>query len=343
MHLRAKLMFKLNMAAWFQKQWQGFTFWHILLIPLSWLFGAITYVRKTLYKNGWLKSYRLNVPVVVVGNINIGGTGKTPLVIWLVEQLQLAGYKPGVISRGYGGNVDGTVQVLPTSDPFAVGDEAVLIATRVSCPVFVGASRVEAGRALLKAYPECNVVVSDDGLQHYRMQRDVEIVVYDSTKGFGNGALLPAGPLRESIARLNTVDAVVCNGKNEPDTQADFNSVEMQLASADFYNLADNQIKCNASAFSDKKVLAIAGIGNPERFFGQLRCLGLDFESRTYADHHAFQARDFEQIEADIVLMTEKDAVKCRTFAKPDYWVLPVSAVIKNGLMQIVLNKLEGK
>lgn len=336
-------MLKLNMADWFRRQWQGFTFWHILLIPLSWVFGAITSLRKTLYKSGWLKSYRLSVPVVVVGNINIGGTGKTPLVIWLVEQLKLAGYKPGVISRGYGGTVNGAVQVQSASDPFIVGDEAVLIASRVDCPVFVSPNRVEAGLALLAAYPECNVVVSDDGLQHCRMQRDVEIVVYDSTKGFGNGALLPAGPLRESTARLKTVDAVVSNGKNEPATQADFNFVEMQLESADFYNLIDNQIKCKASAFLNKKVLAIAGIGNPERFFSQLRHLGLAFESRAYVDHHAFQAGDFEQIEADIVVMTEKDAVKCRAFAKPNYWVLPVSAVIENGLMQIVLNKLNSK
>lgn len=331
------------MANWFQKQWAGFTFWHVLLIPLSWVFGVITYLRRYLYKNHCLKSYRLSVPVVVVGNINIGGTGKTPLVIWLAEQLKLAGYKPGIISRGYGGDAQTVTQVLPASNPSIVGDEAVLIAIRTSCPVFVSPNRVEAGQVLLKAYPECNVIISDDGLQHYRMQRDVEIVVYDGVKGFGNGALLPAGPLRESKARLKTADAVVSNGKDDNNKQNNLNSIEMQLEPADFYNLIDNQAKCNVLGFSQQKVLAIAGIGNPERFFEQLRRLGLEFESLAYADHYAFQAKDFENIDADIVVMTEKDAVKCRVFAQSNFWVLPVSAVIKNGLMPVMLNKLNSK
>lgn len=334
---------RLCVADWFQQQWAGFTFWHIVLIPLSWIFGVITSLRKYLYKNHWLKSYRLSVPVVVVGNINVGGTGKTPLVIWLAEQLKLAGYKPGIISRGYGGGAQAVTQVLPSSNPAVAGDEAVLIATRTVCPVFVSPNRVEAGQALLKTFPECNVIISDDGLQHYRMQRDVEIVVYDSVKGFGNGALLPAGPLRESKARLKTVDAIVSNGKDGRSEQNDFNPIEMRLEPAEFYNLSNNQAKCSVEAFLPHKVLALAGIGNPERFFEQLRHLGLEFESRAYADHHAFQAEDFEHIGADIVVMTEKDAVKCRAFARSNFWVLPVSAVIKNGLMPIVLNKLNSK
>ena len=328
------------MANWFQKQWAAFTFWHIILIPLSWLFGIIVFLRKYLYQHGWLKSYRLNVPVIVVGNINVGGTGKTPLVIWLAEQMKLAGYKPGIISRGYGGSAQQVIEVLPDSNPIEAGDEAVLIAARTNCPVFVSADRVSAGQDLLKTYPECNIIISDDGLQHYRMQRDVEIVVYDSVKGFGNGALLPAGPLRESKARLEAVDAVVSNGADSRESLKCFNPVVMQLVATDFYMLDDVQKKSSARAFAQQKVFAVAGIGNPQRFFDQLSDLGLQFQSRAYADHYIFQAKDFEHINADVVLMTEKDAVKCRAFAEPNFWVLPVSAVVNDGLMPVVLNKL---
>jgi len=329
------------MADWLQQQWIAFTLWHILLMPLSWLFGVVAAFRKWLYKINWLKSTRLSVPVVVVGNINVGGTGKTPLVIWLAEQLQLAGYRPGIISRGYGGSAQQAAEVMASSSPFEVGDEPVLIAMRTSCPVFVSASRVEAGLALLAAYPECNVIISDDGLQHYQLQRNVEIIVYDSVKGFGNGALLPAGPLRESKNRLKTVDAVVSNGSVVNDElMLAVKPIEMQLESTYFYNVLDDSIKSDAQAFIGKKMLAIAGIGNPLRFFNQLRCMGLDFKSQSYSDHYAFTAEDFRGIEAEVVVMTEKDAVKCRSIAGANFWVLPVSATIKSDLLKIVLNKL---
>ncbi|MBC7697299.1 MAG: tetraacyldisaccharide 4'-kinase [Bacteroidia bacterium] len=332
------------MANWLQKQWVAYSLWYLLLIPLSWLFGGITFLRKLLYKIAFLKSVRLPVPVIVVGNINVGGTGKTPLVIWLAEQLQLAGYTPGVISRGYGGNSKEVQAVFANSNPAQVGDEPVLIAKRIRCPVFIGANRIEAAEALLLRHPECNVIISDDGLQHYRLQRDVEIVVFDGVKGFGNGALLPAGPLRESKVRLKTVDAIVSNGEvtnSHAGLKADnLKVIQMNLQSGRFYNLLDNQQQSDASAFSNQKVLAIAGIGNPERFFQQLRKLGLSFDAHSYADHHAFQWQDFESVAADIVLMTEKDAVKCQAFAQSNFWVLPVHAVINNDLIAIVLNKL---
>jgi tetraacyldisaccharide 4'-kinase len=307
---------------------------------LSWLFGIIVFLRKYLYQHGWLKSCQLNVPVIVVGNINIGGTGKTPLVIWLAEQMKLAGYKPGIISRGYGGSAQKITEVLPDSDAMVTGDEAVLIAARANCPVFVSADRVSAGQRLLETYPECNVIISDDGLQHYRMQRDVEIVVYDSVKGFGNGSLLPAGPLRESKARLKTVDAIVSNGADDRESFKCFNPIIMQLVATDFYNLVDAQKKSSAQAFAHQRILAVAGIGNPQRFFDQLSDMDLQFESRAYTDHYMFQAKDFHHINADVVLMTEKDAVKCRAFAQPNFWVLPVSALMNDGLMSVVLNKL---
>ena len=332
------------MANWLQKQWLSFTLWHVFLMPLSWLFGLISFVRKSLYKYGLLKSYRLNVPVIIVGNINVGGTGKTPLVIWLAEQLKIAGYKPGIISRGYGGTAIATQAVFPLSNPQEVGDEPVLIAQRTGCPVFVSQNRVAAGRALLKIHPECNIVISDDGLQHYRLQRDVEIAVLDGVKGFGNGALLPAGPLRESIARLSAVDAVVSNGKVTHISFKNNNKIlpiEMQLESGFFYNLVDKSLKCDAKSFANKQVLAIAGIGNPARFFQQLSRLGLHFKSLALPDHHKFQSQDFKHVSADIIVMTEKDAVKCESFALPSYWVLPVVAVINSELIQIVLNKLQ--
>jgi len=331
------------MTDWFQKQWAGFTFWHIVLIPLSWFFGIVVCLRRCLYRRGWLKSTRLPVPVVVVGNINIGGTGKTPLVIWLAEHMKLAGYRPGIISRGYGGNARHVSEVFPDSDALVAGDEAVLIAARTHCPVFVSANRISAGQHLLNAYPQCNIIISDDGLQHYRMPRDVEIVVYDSVKGFGNGALLPAGPLRESQARLKTVDAVVRNGTEHEKNLRGIASIEMQLVATGFYNLADNQIKSAAPEFFGRKIIAVAGIGNPQRFFDQLRDMGLQFESRAYADHYIFQVQDFAGVNADVILMTEKDAVKCKPFAAANFWVLPVTAQVDNGLMPIVLNKLNRK
>lgn len=329
------------MTAWLQKQWMRFTCWHLLLLPVSWLFALLSAARRQLYKFGFLKSYRLSVPVIVVGNINVGGTGKTPLVIWLVEQLQLAGYHPGVISRGYGGNVRQVAEVKVSSLSSEVGDEPLLIALRTGCPVFVSPNRVSAADALLKAYPLCNVVVSDDGLQHYRMQRDVEIVVYDSAKRFGNGALLPAGPLRESITRLQSVDAVVCNGQAfQADLSSQLATFEMQLEAADFYNLEDERVKCDAKAFQHQTILAVAGIGNPERFFLKLQQLGLAFKQRAFSDHYAFQETDFSVLTEDVVVMTEKDAVKCKSFARSNFWVLPVSAAIKDDLMAVVLAKL---
>lgn len=332
------------MSHWLQKQWAAYTIWHILLIPLAALFFVITRIRKLFYKQGWLKNFRLAVPVIVVGNINVGGTGKTPLVIWLAEQLQQAGYRPGIISRGYGGSVHTVQAVSAQSNPQQVGDEPVLLAKRTLCPVFISSDRVAAGQALLKQHPECNIIISDDGLQHYRLQRDVEIIVFDSAKGFGNAALLPAGPLRESTSRLRTVDAVVSNGSVVDVQKFKMMNcvlpIEMQLQAGDFINLANNNIKAGAAEFANQPLLAIAGIGNPERFFQQLLQLGLSFRRQAYPDHYAFSAQDFESAKAGAILMTEKDAVKCQAFAQANFWALPVRAVINDDLMAIILNKL---
>ncbi|MGB7816521.1 MAG: tetraacyldisaccharide 4'-kinase [Methylotenera sp.] len=316
-----------------------------MLVPLSWLFAAITAFRRRAYQLGLLKSYVLPVPVIVVGNINIGGSGKTPVVIWLVEQLKQHGFKPAVISRGYGGSVSSATSVDANGQASIVGDEPVLIANRGQCPVWVGANRVQVANELLKAHPECNVIISDDGLQHYRLKRDIEIAVVDSNYSEKNARLLPAGPLREPVSRLNTVDAIVLNGeasniKLRAGEKTNNTAYQMQLVGEKFYNLADANITASSADFKHKKVTALAGIGKPERFFEHLRNLGLAFASVSFADHYAFTAQDLAQIDCDAIIMTEKDAVKCRAFARQNCWVLPVEASIDAALMPLILNKI---
>lgn len=326
------------MKKFIQNSWvKKGAFFYLILVPLSWLFAGITALRRWAYRAGVLKSYALPVPVIVVGNINVGGSGKTPVVIWLVNQLKQQGYKPAVISRGYGGSATQATSVMPASLPSIVGDEPVLIASRSACPVWVGADRVDAATELLKAHPECNVIISDDGLQHYRLKRDFEIAIVDNA-GLQTACLLPAGPLREPLERLNTVDAIVCNGEK---TIA--NAYQMQLVGEQFYNLTDKSLTATAADFKQKKVTAIAGIGKPERFFEHLRHLELSFASIGFADHYAYSAQDLANIDCDAIIITEKDAVKCKLFARKNCWVLPVEVNIDAGLMASVLSKLAKK
>ncbi len=328
------------MQEFIQNAWrQKGAFFYLVLVPLSWLFAAITACRRWAYQLGILKSYALPVPVIVVGNINLGGSGKTPLVVWLVEQLKQHEYKPAVISRGYGGSVSSATSVDANSQASIVGDEPVLIASRAQCPVWVGANRVQAAAALLKAHPECDVIISDDGLQHYRLKRDVEIAVVDANSNEKDARLLPAGHLREPLKRLNTVDAVVCNGQKSAHENVD-SVYQMQLVGQQFYNLADSNMTAIAADFKQKSVKALAGIGKPERFFGHLHNLGLTFTGVSFDDHHAFTAQELAKIDCDALIMTEKDAVKCKPFAQPHHWVLPVEAQIDRQLMTLVLNKL---
>jgi tetraacyldisaccharide 4'-kinase len=323
------------MSRWLQKQWYRIGLWHLLLIPLSWLFGLLAAIRRGLYRIRLLPSSSLSVPIVVVGNISVGGTGKTPLVIWLVEHLKQHGYRPGIISRGYGGNAGDVLPVHEGSDPAITGDEPVLLAKRSQCPVWVGRDRVRTAQALLETHPQCDIIVSDDGLQHYRLSRDFEIAVIDGNRGFGNGYLLPAGPLRESPQRLTTVDAVVVNGDG-----VYVDAYTMQLKTGAFHNLQSPEKMASATDFSGRSICAVAGIGNPARFFQYLHDLGLQFEERIFADHHAFQAADLQSIAADVILMTEKDAVKCTAFAQPDWWYLPVTAAVDQGLIARILQRL---
>ncbi|PLY15958.1 MAG: tetraacyldisaccharide 4'-kinase [Sedimenticola sp.] len=309
----------------------------LLLLPLSLLFCSIAWLRRRLYRLGVLKRHSLPVPVLVVGNITVGGTGKTPLVIWLVEYLRQLGYRPGVVSRGYGGTAGyWPQQVQSDSDPALIGDEPALLARRTACPIRVGPNRVVAARTLLEQ-SDCNIIISDDGLQHYALGRDLEIVVIDGERRFGNGLCLPAGPLRERPGRLADADFVVINGATASAGQS-----AMSLQPYRFINLCNPEKQLESSAFAGQQIHAFAGIGHPGRFFDTLRALGVELVEHAFPDHHPFSAADFRQVESEIVLMTEKDAVKCASFAKPDYWYLTINAVLDEDFQQSLQQRLRG-
>lgn len=309
---------------------------HLLLYPLSLLFRALAGLRRMAYRLRLLPSVKLPVPVIVVGNISVGGTGKTPLVLELVRQLIERGWHPGIISRGYGGLALRPREVGTDELPDAVGDEPLLMARRKLCPVWIARDRPAAALGLLQAHPECDVIVSDDGLQHYRLRRDVEIAVIDGERRFGNGLLLPAGPLREPASRLGSVDAVVVNGGSTgPDEWA------MQLAGIRFSNLLNPDLVRSAADFAGQTLHAIAGIGHPQRFFRHLRDLGLDCATHAFPDHHRYTPADIAFDDADAILMTEKDAVKCAAFANERCWALRVDAIIAPALLQLIIKKVK--
>lgn len=318
-----------------QWHWYRITPLHLLLLPLSLLFLLISALRRLLYRNKVLSSIKLPVPVIIVGNITVGGTGKTPATLWLARQLLTNGWHPVIISRGFGGSNSKPQKVQNDSNPANVGDEPVLMAQRSLCPVWVGRDRPAVAQAALLAHPECDIIISDDGLQHYRLQRNVELAVVDGQRRFGNNLLLPAGPLRESITRLDKVDAVICNG-----SQPSPGEYSMQLEGVHFYNLLNPEVTATAADFMGKAVHAIAGIGHPERFFQHLTKLGLKAQCHIYPDHHAYKASDLVYDDASALLMTEKDAVKCQAFADEKCWALRVDAHMDPALIQLILKKL---
>ena len=321
---------------WIEHQWPKRNLLTVALAPLSMLFCAAVALRRFLYRSGLAKTTRLRVPVIVIGNISVGGTGKTPVVLWVADLLARGGFRPGIISRGYGG--DGSLRaVTPHSAASEVGDEPVLLAHRTQAPTFCGPSRVRAAQALLAAHPDCDVLISDDGLQHYALARDVEIAVMDGARGFGNGLPLPAGPLREPIGRLKEVDAIVCNG---PSSSLDLPHYKMVLAGEQFVNLLNPRQRCSAAEFKGIPLRALAAIGNPARFFAHLRGFNLQFSEHPFPDHHPFRPEDLGFAGDDIVLMTEKDAVKCAAFAKPNWWYLPVTAQVDPALGELILAKV---
>jgi tetraacyldisaccharide 4'-kinase len=313
-------------AAWYGK---GRSPWWTA--PLAALYGGVVRLRRRLYRLGWLSGVRLPVPVLVVGNISVGGTGKTPLTIALAEALRARGFRPGVVSRGYGGTERGPALLGETPDPAHFGDEPCLIRA-AGTPVAVGRDRPAAARLLIDA--GCDAIIADDGLQHYRLQRDIEMCVIDGARRFGNARLLPAGPLREPLVRLAGVDFRICNGVG-----AEAGEVPMRLEGGMARSLVDGSMQ-PLEAFRGKAVHAVAGIGHPARFFESLRAHGIEVMPHPFPDHHAYAPGDLAFADGAPVLMTEKDAVKCMAFAPRQAWAVPVRAVLPESFFDAVAAKL---
>jgi len=306
----------------------------ILLSPFSWLYCSISSLRRQAYHKGWLHIPEIPVPVIVVGNINVGGTGKTPMVIWLAKWLQDQGYKPGVVSRGYGGQAKTWPQIVKVnSNPFRVGDESVLLARRCHCPVVVAPRRVAAVNTLLEQF-DCNVIISDDGLQHYALKRDIEITLVDDIRRYGNRRCLPAGPLREPLKRLQAVDFQVAKGA------AMEGEYSMQYQMDALRSLRQVRKTMNIESLRGETVHAIAGIGHPPRFFMRLKDLGLKVIEHPFPDHHPYQREDIYFNDEYPVLMTEKDAVKCLSFADDRHWCAPIEAHLPNDFAKQLKQRL---
>jgi tetraacyldisaccharide 4'-kinase len=343
--------------SWLESEWQRLGGGALVFLPLALSFRALVAARRFLYRARILAAWRARVPVIVVGNISVGGTGKTPLVLEILEILARGGWTPGVVARGYGrvprGEQDplGVVRVYPdVATPELFGDEPVVIARRSRVPVYISPDRPAAARALLEAHPEVNVLVSDDGLQHYALARDVELAVVDGERGFGNGLMLPSGPLREPVSRLESVDAVVVNGGAAAQLPGERREgapapprFAMQLGRERFVSLAGNQELAPpefALATRGHAVTAIAGIGNPARFFDHLARLGVRAQGRAFPDHHAYQPAELKQPGAEVIVMTEKDAVKCAAFADSRMWYLRVAAILPPEFDDFLLGRI---
>lgn len=319
-----------------------------VLQPLSWLYGAVVSARRKAYERGWAQSHAIGRPVIVVGNLTVGGTGKTPLTIWLANHLRQRGFEVGLVSRGYGREQNGLRMVNYKSHWRQVGDEPLILHRRTGCMTLVGGDRVAAARAL--AAQGARVILADDGLQHLRLQRDCEIVVIDGSRGLGNGQLLPAGPLRESGVRAGVADALVINGGagGEPvrglPPELAATALRMQLVAGEARQVAGGGPAQPLEAFRGRPLHAVAGIGHPQRFFADLRARGLEIIEHPFPDHHAFSAADLAFGDGLAVLMTEKDAVKCRKLAGPRLWYVPVEATFNEAdsrrLLELVMRAI---
>ncbi|HEY4215338.1 MAG TPA: tetraacyldisaccharide 4'-kinase [Steroidobacteraceae bacterium] len=305
--------------------------------------GAIA-LRTLAYRLHWAPAHRLAKPVVIVGNLTVGGTGKTPLVVWLAQKLQARGLRVGIVSRGYGRTYDTPHLVELDSNWQEVGDEPLLLRRRTGCATMVGRDRVAAAEALI-AYG-VDVILADDGLQHLRLARDCEIVVVDGSRGFGNGRVLPAGPLREPPERALRVDLVVLNGPPEhsslniPGHPYAGTGLLMSMASEGARRVDGAGEPRSLDTFRGQRVHAVAGIGNPDRFFRALRAQGIEVIEHPFADHHPFVGPDLSFGDSAPVLMTEKDAVKCREFADPRLWYVPVSARFGEAHERLLLDRV---
>lgn len=320
--------------SWLEKSWYKGNPLLWLLFPLSLIFAGISAFRRLLFTLGLKKQHKLDIPVIIVGNISVGGNGKTPLVLRLADWLKQQGYQPGILSRGYGGKAPHyPFTVTSDSTPAQVGDEPVLIRQRHDCPLVVDPDRVRGAR-FLQTQHKVNVILCDDGLQHYRLGRDIEILVMDGQRRLGNGYLIPMGPLREGAWRLKTVDFVVVNGGNTADNQE-----LMLLEPGRLINVKYPNQSRSISDFRQHPVIGVAAIGNPERFFSLLASKQLKLQQcLSFADHHMFKDGDLPD---STVIMTEKDAVKCREFAKDNWWYLPVTAKLSEQFRDNLLKALQ--
>jgi tetraacyldisaccharide 4'-kinase len=326
----------MSVQSWFNEIWYERATAPGWLLPLSAVYGAVSALRRYAYAKRWRRPARLSRPLIVVGNLSVGGTGKTPLVCWLVSRLLERGLRPGVVTRGYGGSSRGARLIEPTDDPNVVGDESILLARRTNVPVATGRDRPAAAQLLIDL--GCDLIVSDDGLQHYAMARDGEIVVIDGERRFGNGRLFPAGPLREAPARLSGVDAIVVNGGNPAcrgNAPLDA-ALRMQLTATSAVALSGGTSRA-LSEFAGQSVHALAAIGNPQRFFAMLRSHGIEVAAHPLPDHAPLRVEDIFFADDRPVFMTEKDAVKCAKIAGPQHWYVPISATFDDSESAVLL------
>ncbi len=312
-------------------------FFTCLLLPFSWLFRLSVFLRRCFYRLGLLTTQRFDVPIIIVGNITVGGTGKTPFIMWLAHFLQQQGFHPGIVSRGVGGQLHRKPHAVQTTDTVKkVGDEALLLLEKTHCPVVICRNRPAAVQHLLQ-HTSCNIIISDDGLQHYALDRDIEIAIVDETRRFGNQQLLPAGPLREPVKRLRQVDFVIVNGKQTNDPFV------MTLQPTQFVSLVNPQHTLPFTGFLSPTCHAIAGIGHPERFFATLRQANLNIIAHPFKDHHLYQPHDIPFQDNWPIVMTEKDAIKCRHFADERYWALSIDTHITETFQALLLEKVLAK
>lgn len=333
------------MYKWLHRVWYEGASNYQMLLPLSGLYWLLITLRRCLYGLGILGRHRAIVPVIIVGNITAGGTGKTPVTIWLAGELQKRGFKAGIVSRGYGGSKSSTsMRVDTASDPDVVGDEPVLLAKRTGCTVVVDSNRARAAQMLVD--DGVNVIIADDGLQHYRLERTYEICVIDGARGLGNRFLLPAGPLRETIARLGEVDQVLINGRRGDNvaelTAVEQNAIEFELVAREITRL-NGSLTRPIEGFSGTTVHAVAAIGNPARFFDMLRAHGIQVIEHAFRDHARLSVNDLRFGDDFEILMTEKDAVKLDATSSDKYWTVPVDLEIDPVLSSPWLEQIESR
>lgn len=325
------------MRRYWDHHWQHWTWLTWLLLPVTGVFCALVALRRVAYRIGVLRREHIDVPVIVVGNISVGGTGKTPLTLWLTQQLTTAGWRPGIVMRGYGGGAAGPLRVARDADVATVGDEALLVARASEAPVIVARDRAAGARALQAA--GCDVVVCDDGLQHLRLRRDLEIALIDGARGLGNGLCLPAGPLREPRRHLAEVDACIVNGDAAAIGAIGVPTWSLQLQPQGFVRVHDGAMFPLAH-FAGVEVQAFAGIGNPARFFATLARLDVRATTHAFGDHYRYRGDEPVFAHAAPIVMTEKDAVKCASFARGNMYYLKVTALPAAGFSEFILQRL---